>query len=243
MECSTPPALTDDDISAALDGSAEPATLAHLARCPACAARLAHTRQAEGQLSRQLARWDCPPAQRLGDYHVGLLQSDAERTIQRHLETCALCQAELEELRLFIAEREPIQRVVPVARPAAPPRRPRLRDLIAQIMPRGPAMALRGADDTTIEARADGLTIFLDVQPAPNKQLLVNGTLIADDDQERWEGALVELRQSNHLVASASLDELGSFQAGPLPPGSTDMRLVPEHGPAVRVDGVELQRL
>src|SRR5262245_19268329 len=115
MQCSSPPPLTDNQITAALDGEADPAALAHLAQCPSCSARLADARRFERRAQRRLYRWDCPSSQLLGDYHLGLVTPGDERTVRRHLAQCARCAEELEELRRFLVDGEPAQ-------PHAPPR-------------------------------------------------------------------------------------------------------------------------
>src|SRR3712207_3339421 len=100
MQCSSPPPLNDDQINAALDGDADPTVQAHLAECAGCAGRLAAARQFERQVRARLYRWDCPPPQQLADYHFGRVPPDDDRAIRRHLERCALCAAEVEDLRL-----------------------------------------------------------------------------------------------------------------------------------------------
>ena len=98
MECSSPPPLTDDHISAALDETAVPDVIDHLARCPACAARLEDARRVEYTLRSNLYRWDCPSPQRLAEYHLGNIAADEQRAFARHLEQCASCSEEIGEL-------------------------------------------------------------------------------------------------------------------------------------------------
>ena len=71
MECSSPPPLTDDQLSAALEQNAAPDVIDHLASCASCAARLDAAQQAEQSLRSALYRWDCPAPQTLAEYHVG----------------------------------------------------------------------------------------------------------------------------------------------------------------------------
>ena len=56
MLCSAPPPLTDDQLSAALDGEADQVVLDHLERCPSCTARLEQARRAERALAGRLYR-------------------------------------------------------------------------------------------------------------------------------------------------------------------------------------------
>jgi anti-sigma factor RsiW len=236
MRCSDPPPLTEDQITVALDGEAEPSIYDHLARCESCAARLAQAQQFERTLKAGLRRWDCPAPQQLSDYHLGLVSQDDARAIARHLEHCARCSDEIEEMRTFlIADASPR---LPAPRPPARPRRLRPTELIARLLPRAPALAVRGSVGP-IKAEADGVTIFLDVQPADGGRVILMGQVVADA-KERWVGALVELRQAGILCATAALDDLGSFSAGPLPAGSTELRVTPVSGPSLVLLDIEL---
>src|SRR6188508_2992804 len=98
MECSSPPPLTDDQLSAALDQAAAPDVIDHLAVCSSCAARLQAAQQAEQSLRSALYRWDCPPPQALAEYHLGMPSAEEQRAILRHLETCVRCSEEMAEL-------------------------------------------------------------------------------------------------------------------------------------------------
>src|SRR3954469_16885923 len=159
MECSSPPPLTDDQLSAALDQAAAPDVLDHLAHCASCAARLQAAQQAEQSLKSALYRWDCPAPQTLADYHVGRASADQQRAIVRHLETCARCSEEIAELVLFMLDEAPL------AAPAdpSPARRPASRGWsLARLLPRVPALALRGGAGAPLMFETDdGVTIFL----------------------------------------------------------------------------------
>jgi anti-sigma factor RsiW len=236
MRCSDPPPLTKDQITAALDGETDPSTDDHLARCEGCAARLAQAQQIERTLKAGLQRWDCPTPQQLGDYHLGLVGQDGARAITRHLEHCVRCSDEIEELRMFLTADASRRR--PAPRPPARPRPLWPTELIAHLLPRAPALAVRGTSGP-IKAEADGVTIFLDVQPATGGRVMLTGQVVADG-QERWVGALVELRQAGKLCATAALDDLGSFSAGPLNAEPTELRVTPQRGPALVLPDIEL---
>ena len=228
MECSHPPRLTPDQLSAALSGEAEPDVYAHLALCAGCAARLATARGIEDGLTRRLFRWDCPTPQRLGEYHLGMADQAEVAAITQHLERCPHCAEELAHLGAFLATEPP---PVP-ARPAhskTHPDRPPLGALMARLLPPTPALALRGEARGPIMAEAGDILIVLDVQPAAEGQVTLLGQ-VAAPDPERWAGALVQLRQSGALQRTVLLDEVGTFRCEALPAGLTELRIASETG-------------
>ncbi|MFL5804234.1 MAG: hypothetical protein ACJ8CR_21130, partial [Roseiflexaceae bacterium] len=187
----------------------------------------------------------CPPAWLLADYHIGLAGRDEARVIAGHLAECRHCAAEVEQLRQFLAaDTAPRSLTAPPAhapRPHGPTHtpQPRPRELVARLLPRQPAPALRGGGPTPLMAEADSLTILLDMQPAPGGQARLVGQLLADD-QDAWAGALVELRQAGALLATAMLDDLGGWGCGPLPAGATELRIARADGLAVAIPQVDL---
>lgn len=104
MECNTPGVIRDEELLAFAAGEkVRPAVEAHVASCQYCATWVAEVRGLERQLTRKLYRWDCPPNQILGEYHMGLLSSEMEKAVQAHLKKCVLCAAEVATLIEFIA--------------------------------------------------------------------------------------------------------------------------------------------
>lgn len=242
MQCSLPPPLTDEQLNAALDNQAEPAVHDHLSRCSWCAARLAQAQQFDRTLHNALYRIDCPSPQQLGDYHLGLVDHTLERSIIRHVEHCQLCTQELEELRVFLTAGAAPAPTQPAPRVKQTPLGARLGELVAQLLPAThpqPGFALRGNSTGPIMAEADGTTIVLDVQSSANDQVMLMGQIVAED-QERWNGAIVELRQDSTIKAALTVDDLGSFNCT-LPAGPTDVRITPERGDAIVLNSVELQ--
>ncbi|MDP9310349.1 MAG: hypothetical protein M3R24_05570 [Chloroflexota bacterium] len=236
MVCSVPPPLTDDQLTAALDGETDTLVAEHVARCPSCAGRLAQARVVEQGLHMKLNRLDCPPAQQLGDYHLGLVSQSDERAIIRHLEHCTRCTAELEELRIFLSAdaSQPQSGAVPVR--AA---RPRLRELVARVLPRTPGLALRGSGAGPLLAEADGTTLVLEAQPAAQGLVNVLGQVVADD-QDSWIDALVEVRAQGALRATTVVDDLGAFRCSAVPVDLSEVRITSPHGQTLVLRNVTL---
>jgi anti-sigma factor RsiW len=245
MSCSDPPPLDDETIDAALDGDMPLAVAAHLQDCAYCASRLEEARQFETALRGHLARWDCPSPEELGDYHLGLVPPAQQRAVAAHLEMCPRCSAEIEDLRVFLMESVPVQsrseQQVPSVRPE-PIRR--LRALAAQLLPRAPGFQLagvRGGGDGPLIAQSSAATIILEPQKIDPRTVRITGQ-IADEagDQERWDGALVEVRQADTVVAVAFVDEVGGFTCAPIQRSTTDLRITGVDGTWIVVDDIEL---
>ena len=203
----------------------------HIEQCHYCKTRVAQARAVEQRLLAKLNRWSCPPSQQLGEYHLGLISQAAEQHIMRHLEECALCKDEVETLRQFLSP-VPVKAKQPELMPVSPKRRQRFGEVIAQLLPQTGAPAMRGSHDGPMVAEADGTSIIVDVQETTNEQVLIVGQ-VAADDQERWTGALVELRQSGQLIGTARVNDLGGWQFGPVVATVTELRITPRDGDAM----------
>jgi hypothetical protein len=227
MTCQFPPPLDEAQLSAAIDGAADAEVLEHLEGCASCRQRLRQAMKIEQTLSITLRRWDCPPSQQLGDYELDLLSGTERLVVESHLQRCARCQEELDELRRFLK---------PAREPAAPNAgRAWQRALVAQLLPAS-ASALRGSSPA---ARIDlfgiqegDAIITVQWRPGPTGTAAVLAQ-IADESQERWTGALVEFRREQALVATTMVDDLGGFSAGDLPGGAVEIRIIPASGQIV----------
>ena len=206
MSCSFPPPLSEDDLSAALDGEASPTTQQHLAQCAYCTGRLEEARRMEQRLRGRLLRFDCPTSQVLIDYDASLLDADdATRTLQ-HIEMCPRCQDELGVLRRFLDDKES---AVPSLQIVGSGRQRSL-ERIAQPRPDVGAWAARGLDDTAVQDwEADGATIFLELNRRTGS-LVLSGQVV--DENPIWTGALAEIRQAGEVQGVSVLDELGEFR-------------------------------
>jgi anti-sigma factor RsiW len=242
IDCRTGTPLSDEQISAIIDGVADPIVLDHLALCPACARRVQTWQRWEQQLQAHLHRWDCPPSQQLADYHWGITDRPTSQTITRHLESCIHCTAELETLREFLNADMP--RAVSTPAPVAtPPTRSRWRELVAVLLPQSPALAVRGNGTARapLVAEADDVTIVLDVHMAEAGNVALLGQ-VAADDPDRWAGALVEVRQAGTLRATGEVDDLASFRCAPLPAGTSELRITAPDGTSIVLPEVDLKR-
>jgi hypothetical protein len=237
MTCIDPPPLTPDHLSAALDGRADAAVTKHLARCPHCSERLEAARALEQRLGGQLHRWDCPTPQRLADYQLGL-HDETTAALRAHVTGCARCQADLAELQAFLADEPQAAPATATPRPA-PARRPAWQELIAQLLPRTPALALRGEREGPLVAQAGEITLVLDVQPAGDRGLALVGQLAAPD-QDQWTGALAQVLTEGRVTQTAIVDDVGEFRFASLPSTTLELRLTPPVGPAIVLAALDL---
>ena len=68
-----------------------------------------------------------------------------------------------------------------------------------------PALALRGTGDEPVIVEADGLTVFLKLEPRAGEPVLLGQ--LAGDDLEPWIGALVQVWQDGALRSTAEVDD------------------------------------
>jgi anti-sigma factor RsiW len=168
--CQRPPELTEDELSALIDGEADDRTRDHVLHCPYCAERLARAQRLEGGLRMALFRKDCPSSLELAQYQMDMLDTPEDRArIEAHLSTCQYCRADLDDWQHFIDE-EDYTLADHVAGPALHPERivlfPRI---VSQ-----PLRAVRG--DTRVKriiAAAESTTIRLAFEPLDEGKLML----------------------------------------------------------------------
>jgi len=242
MTCQLPPPLTDDEISAILDGTAGEGVLQHLSLCPACAHRVNEARRLEAALSRQLTRWNCPPAQALGEYHLKLLNGAAAQRIADHVAGCLPCQEELAELAAYLGTRD--------AEAAPAPGRGRMGGqsrlwhplqpgvLFGALQTRQPALTLRSAEAEPVVVEAKGVTLFLMLEAGAGHPALLGQ--LAGDDLGAWAGALVQLWQNGALRTTAEVDDFGAFRCQPLELMPFELALAARGGATLVVPQIDL---
>lgn len=237
MEQPPGPALNDEQLSEMLDGVAPERVVGQVAHDPDAAARLHAWQRWNEQMQAQLQRWDCPPPQQLADYHWGIADRQTALVIAQHLPTCVRCSDEIESLRVFFNADE-AQPVAPPTTPRSSSPRVRLRDRVATLLPRTPALAVRGEARAPLVAQAGDVLLVLDVEPSGD-QWVVHGQ-VAADDLDRWTSALVEVRHGGIVRGVAEVDDVAGFHCGPLPAGTSELRITAPDGTSVVLPDVDL---
>ncbi len=235
--CQNPPALSEDDLCAAIDGIAANTINTHLATCGYCARRkenLAREIQTlEGGLKVEMFRQGCPDGDALADYALGGLTVAARTAIDVHLSTCLRCANEAawvrEALAPMVAQSERALRAEPEVEPFEVRLLRQVKRMFATLLPVQPQFALRGGAETrAFSADFAGGQVFVELTPAAAGHLLT-GQLIFDEDDRMWKGALVQVFVGDALTATTVTDELLEFESdvkgeGPLTLSVTSAR-------------------
>ncbi len=236
MQCRFSAPLTDEQLWAVLDGEANATIERHLKDCPVCAGQLMQLGRFAGAIKNTLHRYDCPTPDQLVDFHLREMTRGEGESVEAHLNICASCR---NEVALF-ASLVNMDASVPVEQPPALslPRLPRLREIVATLLPRPMTPALRGTETNKMTAQADGVTVFLEVEALPDGFTLTGQLL--DADQEQWNDALVEVRCNGDLAQTVKLDDMGEFRCVGLPAGTAALRIVAENGRILTVPAIPL---
>lgn len=241
--CQNPPALSEDDLFSAIDGTAGAEVTRHLATCPHCARRrdgLAGELQAlEGGLRSQMFRQGCPDAEALVDFAMGRLEGAAQTRIDLHASACLRCSIEIAwARRAFATEARPAQT-------ASPPQQAaerfgerlsrQIQRIFATLMPTPPQFALRGGAETrAFSADFAGGQVFVELTPAAAGHLLT-GQLIFDEDDRMWKGALVQVFVGDALTATTVTDEFLEFESDVRGEGPLTLSVTSEHGQQLQI--------
>lgn len=220
MTCISPPALSNEQIAMFLDGEANTQVAAHLEHCPYCHERADDMARAHDELRTYLYRITCPSPETLRDYHFDFLSPIQISDVTQHLARCPHCTRELAILNDYLGE------IVPSALTRAVEK---VKVLVAQLIggglpPLSPAFSgVRGAGEEPYMYQADDVQISLEVQ-ADNERAgrkVVTG-LIFGVVSDRLQ---VHLWQSDQLLATAPVDDVGSFVFSHLIPGHYELIL------------------
>jgi hypothetical protein len=254
MECSEPGLVRDEELLAYLAGErVRPVVQQHLARCPRCSVRLADYHRLELSLLSKLYRWDCPPAQVLGEYQLGLLDTETALAVRLHLQTCVSCAAELKALNEFLAgDPMPVvqpgqlsvpntaqnnHHVQPQEIGAALNRlldraRSGARRIVATLLPPQPRLAYqRNTAPSTLWPRrytAEDFSISLQVERETGRTdllQLIGFVTRKDAALEALRGMPVLLSSQTETVSAQNVDELGNFVFSSLAPATYTLEL------------------
>jgi hypothetical protein len=215
--CSYPPAITEEELSFALDGDYEALIRSNPIRdvkaCASCVARNPESCivrwqiafQFEQQLKSNLYRFDCPTPETMRSYVGQALTKDQQRGIESHLLHCVLCRTEVAHLRPFYTNRQ--AEAVDAARHWLPLRSP-LVWIANQLKPQDMvAAALRGERNIVYEVH--DVSIFVEVKRNTAGGWTVSGQCVSAS--EDWAEVLVELRgsdqQEHHIAVSDASSE------------------------------------
>ncbi len=260
MECIEPGAIRDEELLAYLAGeSVRPAVAQHLTKCQHCSSHLADYRQIELMLTSKLYRWDCPPNQILGEYHLGLLRNDLATAVKMHLGTCVLCTAEVAALTGFLANDPVLVEQPQVAKITAFPslsnnHHPaqeagrvldQLRDrssagvrrIMATLLPAQPRLAYqRDAAPSALWPRryaAEDVSISIQVERGTSRTdslQLIGFVTRAGVALEALQGTPVLLSSQTSAVHTQNIDELGNFIFSSISPATYTLELqLPEN--------------
>lgn len=234
MNCVLPPELDDKQLLAWLDDSrAHPDTDQHLEKCTYCRQKANVLDRFQKHLTTRLYRSTCPSPIQLGEYHLRNLSASQRLVMAQHLRECPRCAQEITQLEEFLSEFTPPTSVLES-----------VKVLVAKLvggenetgsfraMP-----ALRGETKNLPIFEAEGLVISLDVQSVPNGEIIIQGQ-VAADDQDRWTGATVELKQRYLSRVRTFLDDLGAFTFEAMDPGSTQITLISPEGTVIQTETV-----
>ena len=253
MECSTPGTIRDEELLAYLAGErVRPAVEQHLGECRRCSAQLAEYRRLERALVSRLYRWDCPSNLTLGEYQLGLLDTEHATAVKLHLNQCVLCAAELGTLTEFLAgdpmlvERAPVSvRPSPLNnhRPAAQEvkdivdslvdrSRQQVRRIKAILLPPQPRFAYqRNVAQPSVWPRrytAEDVSISIQVERGIGRGealQLIGFVTRKGAGLEALQGVPVLLSTPAETVHAQNIDELGNFVFASLSPATYTLEL------------------
>jgi hypothetical protein len=227
-QCIDPRAITPEDRIAYVDGEANAGVVEHVRRCAYCADEVRALASTQSRLQVALYRFDCPPAQLLGDYALDLLSADERTRVASHVVECPRCTDELQTLRSFLS----VEPAPQATAPAGPVERlMRIVATLASPPVSAPAYAmLRGGETPGSQIyRAGSVSITLTVEPEPQRgRYTLAGLVIQEDGEAAPPADGVQLFWGEQMVEAQSLGDLGNFAFEALSAGEyrLEMRVV-----------------
>jgi hypothetical protein len=229
-ENNTGPHFADEVLLAYLDGEADIETAMKIEQSPADMKRVKQLAGIHNKLIKRFYRMECPSSESLGEYQLGFLDRATMVAVAKHLLICPVCRRELNQLREFLRNPEPIGQTGIIEG---------LQVVFAYLigdrakgseqLPLTPAFSsLRGGSSELLILEAEGAVITLDIQ-SDGDILNISGQ-VAADDQDLWTGASLGLYQENEILCQAVLDDLGAFQCNGIPPGEVELQFETKSG-------------
>jgi hypothetical protein len=229
-ENNTGPHFADEVLLAYLDGEADIETVMKIEQSPADMKRVKQLAGIHNKLIKRFYRMECPSSESLGEYQLGILGRAGMIDVAKHLRICPVCRMELNQLREFLRNPEPIGQTGIIEE---------LQVVFAYLigdrakgsehLPLTPAFSsLRGGSSEPLILEAEGALITLDIQ-SDGDILNISGQ-VAADDQDLWTGTSLWLYQENEFLCQAVLDDLGAFQCDGIPPGEVELQFEVKSG-------------
>ncbi len=214
-KCTAPEAVRLWELEAYASGEDLPHVAEHLERCPVCRRRVADYRAWEHRLNRILYRFDCPSPDQLRLYYWDQLSSSEQSRIERHLEVCPPCAAELAEM---IEDTETVSESMERARQAAGEADLVLAQSAAperQFIP-----ILRGETREVLLFEVDDAALSINLEQEDNGAYTLFGQLLLSDPTLSVEGyARIRAYHADFPPVRSILDVNGGFALSDLLPG------------------------
>lgn len=230
MDCSLPPALTDQQLLATLDGTADQQVIEHLQQCPACQTRSQTLAGLQARLQARLLRATCPPSLELGEFFLRRLPAPQRLAISQHVRQCPHCTRELGQISEFMKDELTLSQV---DNPGGP-----VQAWVAQLVT-GLAGAVRG-ENRAITLQVETAIITLTLHSAPKGMVTMRGQ-VAAEEQDLWTGAVVTLQQADTLRQVTAVNDLGAFQFESFQLGEAEITITSLHDTTIRIPTLDLR--
>lgn len=236
--CSVPPALTDDELIAYLQGKAGKRIREHLEVCAFCRAQLDDI-EFGNLLKSALYRFDCPDSQKLADYVVEQLAAYERDMIQNHLAFCLSCKDEVKLLQDFLNMED--ERNIPLSQTISiQAKRRHPKEFVARISQLPTATLVRGKLQGPILASiSDTLSVFFEYTESVQANTL-KGQIVAED-LALWQSAIVSIFHNQNLIATTTVGDLGAFQCELDTFVTLQIRITAPSGESISISGLKLR--